>query len=66
MKKATGEDMGRVSVSIGVTQNEEGDTSESFLDRADMCMYAAKHAGRNQVKDTPAPQAQQAMATDAA
>ncbi len=66
VKKATGEDMGRVSVSIGVTQNEEGDTSESFLDRADMCMYAAKLAGRNQVKDTPTPEAQQAMATDAA
>jgi diguanylate cyclase len=66
VKKATGEDMGRVSVSIGVTQNEDGDTSESFLHRADMCMYAAKNAGRNQVRDTPAPQAQQEMTTDAA
>ncbi len=66
VKKATGEDMGHVSVSIGVTQNEDGDTSESFLHRADMCMYAAKKAGRNQVQDTPEPQAQQDMATDAA
>jgi len=66
VKKATGEDMGRVSVSIGVTQNEDGDTSESFLNRADMCMYAAKQAGRNQVRDAPAPKAQQDMTTDAA
>jgi len=66
VKKATGEDMGRVSVSIGVTQNEDGDTSESFLHRADMCMYAAKQAGRNQVQDAPAPMAQQDITTNAA
>jgi diguanylate cyclase len=59
VKKATGVDMGRISVSIGVTMNEEGDSAESFLHRADMCMYAAKNAGRNQVQDSPAPQSEE-------
>lgn len=52
VKKATGEDMGRISVSVGATEREEKDSAESFLHRADMCMYAAKAAGRNQVKHT--------------
>ncbi len=56
VKKATGVDMGRISVSIGAAMNMEGDSAESFLNRADMCMYAAKNGGRNQVQDSPAPQ----------
>ncbi len=55
VKKATGVDMGRISVSIGVTMTEEGDSADSFLHRADMCMYAAKNAGRNRVLDSPDP-----------
>jgi len=66
VKKATGMDMGRISVSIGVTESVENDGAESFIHRADMCMYAAKNAGRNQVKDTPAEQAPQNVTTDAA
>lgn len=53
VKKATGVDMGRISVSVGATVNEESDSAESFLNRADMCMYAAKNGGRNQVQDSP-------------
>ncbi|MFQ5626393.1 MAG: GGDEF domain-containing protein [Methyloligellaceae bacterium] len=55
VKKVTKEEMGRISVSVGVTQLLEGDTADSFLDRADMCMYNAKKAGRNQVMDVPEP-----------
>lgn len=53
VKKATGESMGRISVSIGVTERQAKDSAESFLHRADMCMYAAKTGGRNRVQHTP-------------
>ncbi|HDO52905.1 MAG TPA: diguanylate cyclase, partial [Rhizobiales bacterium] len=56
VKKATNENMGRISVSIGVAELVAGDTAESFLNRADMCMYAAKNSGRNQVMDTTEPE----------
>jgi len=54
VKKATGESMGKISVSAGAAEFVEGDTAESFLHRADMCMYAAKRDGRNRVESTPA------------
>jgi diguanylate cyclase (GGDEF)-like protein/PAS domain S-box-containing protein len=38
-----------VSVSIGVTMCAPGDTPDVLMARADSAMYAAKHAGRNQV-----------------
>lgn len=53
VKKATGENMGRVSVSIGVAEAVEGDSVDSFVDRADQCMYMAKRNGRNRVENTP-------------
>lgn len=53
VKKATGESMGRISVSIGVTECNGNEAPESCLARADSCMYAAKDAGRNQVSTTP-------------
>ena len=55
VKKTTKENMGNISVSIGVTELLAEDTALSLLDRADMCMYAAKKAGRNQVMDVPVP-----------
>jgi diguanylate cyclase (GGDEF)-like protein len=36
-----------ITISIGLTHYEPGDTLESFLQRADQAMYAAKQAGRN-------------------
>ena len=49
MKRSTGEHLGRVTVSIGVAALRPGDTSASLIERADTCLYAAKHAGRNRV-----------------
>jgi diguanylate cyclase len=48
-KKSTGEMLGRVTVSIGVSMLEPGDNTESLIERADVCLYAAKRAGRNRV-----------------
>jgi diguanylate cyclase len=66
VKKTTGVNMGRVAVSIGVTENVEGDRAESFLHRVDMCMYAAKNSGRNQVQDSPDPKNPDSLEIDAA
>lgn len=48
-RRSTGEVMGRVSVSIGVAQAHKDDSAESLLNRADMCLLAAKRGGRNKV-----------------
>jgi diguanylate cyclase len=49
MKRSTGEHLGRVTVSIGVASYHPGETAQLFIERADACLYAAKHAGRNRV-----------------
>lgn len=48
-KRRTNEDLGVITVSMGVAGHEKLDTLESFIERADACMYAAKNAGRNRV-----------------
>jgi diguanylate cyclase len=48
-KRSTGETLGRVTISIGVAALRTGDTPQTLIERADGCLYAAKHAGRNQV-----------------
>jgi diguanylate cyclase len=47
MRRSTGETLGRVTISLGVACWRRGDTVASLLERADACLYAAKHAGRN-------------------
>jgi len=46
-KKSTGEILGRVTVSVGVATLRPTDDMDSLIERADACLYAAKHAGRN-------------------
>ena len=41
-----------ITVSTGLSAVEEGDTPHSLLSRADIALYEAKDAGRNQVKYT--------------
>lgn len=42
-----------VTASIGVTMVERGDTIEQAMERADSALYAAKSAGRNNVRAAP-------------
>ncbi len=49
LKRSTNEKLGRITASFGIALFRAGDTPGSFIDRADRCLYAAKHAGRNRV-----------------
>ncbi|CCD98886.1 GGDEF domain-containing protein [Bradyrhizobium sp. STM 3809] len=48
-KKSTGEILGRVTISVGVSMLRPGDDTDALIERADACLYAAKHNGRNRV-----------------
>jgi len=48
-KRRTGEDLGVVTLSLGVAMYVPMDTMDGFIERADKCLYAAKDSGRNQV-----------------
>lgn len=50
-KRRTDEDLGTITMSIGVASFRRADSVESLIERADECLYAAKAAGRNQVVD---------------
>jgi diguanylate cyclase len=59
MKRSTGEHLGRVTISIGVATLCAGDTPQSLIERADVCLYAAKRSGRNRVIGEADPEANQ-------
>ena len=50
VRRSTGEHLGRITVSVGVAILHRADTAETLIARADMCLYAAKRAGRNAVR----------------
>lgn len=49
LKRSTNEKLGRITASFGIAAFRIGDTPISLIERADRCLYAAKHAGRNKV-----------------
>ncbi|SDO41448.1 diguanylate cyclase [Methylobacterium phyllostachyos] len=51
VKRSTGESLGKVTVSLGVAVLRQGDTPASLMERADLCMFAAKRGGRNRTVD---------------
>jgi diguanylate cyclase len=48
-KRATGESLGQITISIGVAQLLPGESTVELVERADSYLYAAKRSGRNRV-----------------
>ncbi len=48
-KKSTGESLGQITLSFGVTAYREAEAAEDFINRADQALYQSKDTGRNRV-----------------
>ena len=62
LKRSTNEKLGRITASFGVAAYRADDTPATLIERADRCLYAAKHAGRNRVISETELEAMQAQA----
>jgi diguanylate cyclase len=54
-RRSTNEDLGQVTVSMGIARLQPGDTTQGLVERADACLYASKRNGRNQVTTDAEP-----------
>ena len=54
-RRSTNEDLGQVTVSIGMARLQSSDTPQGFVERADACLYSSKRNGRNQVTNDATP-----------
>jgi diguanylate cyclase len=61
-KRRTNEDLGVVTMSMGVALLRSGETAEALVERADRSLYDAKRAGRNRVVgETAQPHARRSV-----
>ena len=49
VKRSTGEKLGRITVSIGVSTWHSSEGMQALIEAADACLYEAKKSGRNRV-----------------
>lgn len=47
MKRSTSQDLGTITISLGIAQYRPGEDVSALIERADTCLYEAKEAGRN-------------------
>ena len=52
-RRSTGEELGQVTVSVGVAQALPGEAPDALIERADAALYASKRSGRNRVTCSP-------------
>jgi diguanylate cyclase len=55
INRASGEFLGRITMSIGVAQYYSSEDVNELIERVDSALYTAKHNGRNQVAAAPTP-----------
>ncbi|WP_339913863.1 GGDEF domain-containing protein [uncultured Brevundimonas sp.] len=48
-RRSTNDELGAVTISIGVAELSEGEKATALLERADSALYASKHGGRNRL-----------------
>ena len=49
VNRSTDRGLGHITVSIGVAEHRPGESAPALVERADLALYRAKHAGRNRV-----------------
>ncbi|WP_371394619.1 GGDEF domain-containing protein [Glycocaulis abyssi] len=49
LRKSTNEDLGHITVSMGVSQHHDGELVERLIERTDANLYKSKQTGRNRV-----------------
>jgi diguanylate cyclase len=49
INRVTGQELGKITLSIGAAQYRPGEPLTELIERADAALYRAKHAGRNRV-----------------
>ena len=49
IKRSTGDNLGKITISAGVAMMTAEDNPQSIIHRSDLCLYAAKNAGRDRV-----------------
>jgi diguanylate cyclase len=59
-RRSTNEDLGAVTISIGVAQYQKGEGAAGLLERADAALYASKRGGRDKVSCAETAQAEAA------
>ncbi len=59
-RRSTGENLGTITVSVGVATYDNNESARTLITRADACLYEAKRTGRNRTCSQPAPVAQAA------
>ncbi|MBZ0218569.1 MAG: diguanylate cyclase, partial [Fimbriimonadaceae bacterium] len=49
LKRSSGEKLGFITISTGISVLRSEDMPENLVARADRCLYEAKHSGRNRI-----------------